>query len=56
MLRLFGRIAGEIRRIRPDVVLTFQHYGNIVGAPLTRLVSSAPVIATRSPPRASPTA
>ncbi len=47
MLKLFARIAGQIRRIRPDVVLTFQHYGNIVGAPLTRLVSSAPVIANQ---------
>lgn len=47
MLRLFTRIAREIRRIRPDVVLTFQHYGNIVGAPIARFVSAAPVIANQ---------
>lgn len=47
LLRLSARVAGAVRRIRPDVVLTFQHYGNIVGAPLVRLVSPAPIIANQ---------
>lgn len=38
-------LARQIRAIRPDAVLTFQHYGNIIGGVVSRLVSPAPVIA-----------
>jgi L-malate glycosyltransferase len=37
----------EIRAIRPDAILTFQHYGNTVGGIAARLASSAPVIANQ---------
>jgi glycosyltransferase involved in cell wall biosynthesis len=38
-------LARQIRTIRPDAVMTFQHYGNIIGGAVSRLVSSAPIIA-----------
>ncbi|WP_075217912.1 glycosyltransferase family 4 protein [Mongoliimonas terrestris] len=47
MLRFFGRLMKAIRRIDPDVVVTYQHFGNAVGAAATRLVSRAPVIANQ---------
>lgn len=37
----------EIRDAQPDVILTFQHYGNTVGGIAARLASSAPVIANQ---------
>jgi glycosyltransferase involved in cell wall biosynthesis len=47
LLRLFANLAQHIRSSRPDVVLTFQHYGNTIAAPISRLVSGAPVIANQ---------
>jgi L-malate glycosyltransferase len=47
LTRLLVNLARHIRELRPDVVLTFQHYGNIIAAPVARLVSSAPVIANQ---------
>jgi glycosyltransferase involved in cell wall biosynthesis len=44
MLRMLGR---HIRAIRPDAVLTFQHFGNVIGGGVSRLVSRAPVIANQ---------
>lgn len=41
-----------IRDIRPDVLLTFQHYGNIVGAPAGRLLGISHVIANQVSPQA----
>lgn len=32
---------------RPDVVLTFQHYGNVLGAPIARLAGAGVVIANQ---------
>lgn len=46
-LRLFGRLHAAMRRVRPDVVLTFQHYGNIVGAPFAIAGAGARVIANQ---------
>jgi glycosyltransferase involved in cell wall biosynthesis len=43
--RFLVSLARQIRAIRPDAVMTFQHYGNIIGGAVSRLVSSAPVIA-----------
>lgn len=47
-----------IRRIRPDVVLTFQHYGNIFGAPAARLAGVPAIIANHvsAPATISPAA
>ena len=44
MLRTLGR---HIRTTRPDAVLTFQHFGNVIGAGVSRLVCRAPVIANQ---------
>jgi L-malate glycosyltransferase len=41
------QLVREIRDARPDVILTFQHYGNTVGGIAARLASSAPVIANQ---------
>jgi len=46
-LRFLRKLARSIREKRPDAVLTFQHYGNVIGAAVTRLVSNAPVIANQ---------
>lgn len=44
-VRFLWNLARQIGTIRPDAVMTFQHYGNIFGGAVSRLVSSAPVIA-----------
>lgn len=41
----FARLALMMRTIRADVVLPFQHYGNIVAGPLARLVGTRRIIA-----------
>jgi glycosyltransferase involved in cell wall biosynthesis len=35
----------HIKRISPDAVITFQHYGNVIGAPVARLAGVGTVIA-----------
>lgn len=47
LLKLLRELARQMRRLRPDVVLTFQHYGNTIAAPVARLVTPAPVIANQ---------
>ncbi|RZN35973.1 glycosyl transferase [Bradyrhizobium sp. Leo121] len=47
LLRMLWTLGGHIRAIRPDVVLTFQHFGNVIGGGVSRLVSRAPVIANQ---------
>jgi glycosyltransferase involved in cell wall biosynthesis len=47
LLRMLSTLGGHIRTIRPDAVLTFQHFGNVIGASVSRLVSRAPVIANQ---------
>ncbi|MGL3110625.1 glycosyltransferase family 4 protein [Bradyrhizobium sp. BR 1432] len=44
MLRTLGR---HIKTSKPDAVLTFQHFGNVIGAGVSRLVCRAPVIANQ---------
>lgn len=41
----FGRVVSLIHSVKPDVLLTFQHYGNIVGAPVGRLLRVPRIIA-----------
>lgn len=45
VLRFLGRLFAAMRRLRPDVVLTFQHYGNIVAAPAALLAGVPRIIA-----------
>jgi hypothetical protein len=40
--RLLWTLGRSIRQLRPDAVLTFQHYGNVIGGAVSRLVSPAP--------------
>jgi glycosyltransferase involved in cell wall biosynthesis len=47
LLRMLWSLAGHLRAVRPDVVLTFQHFGNVIGGGVSRLVSRAPVIANQ---------
>lgn len=48
LARLLWGLGREIRRFRPDVVLCFQHYGNVIGAPLARLAGVRHVIANQN--------
>lgn len=48
LLRLLARTWMQIRRLRPDVVITFQHFGNLIGAPLARLAGIRHVIANHN--------
>nr|WP_249815317.1 MULTISPECIES: glycosyltransferase family 4 protein [unclassified Bradyrhizobium] len=47
LLRMLWRLGHNIRAVRPDAVLTFQHFGNVIGAGISRLVSRAPVVANQ---------
>jgi glycosyltransferase involved in cell wall biosynthesis len=47
LLRMLWRIGRHIRKIKPDAVLTFQHFGNVFGGLVSRLVSRAPVVANQ---------
>jgi glycosyltransferase involved in cell wall biosynthesis len=46
-LRFLWTLGRHIRKIRPDAVLTFQHFGNVIGGAVSRLVSRAPVVANQ---------
>jgi glycosyltransferase involved in cell wall biosynthesis len=41
-------LRARVRQTRPDVVLTFQHYGNLIGAFVAKTAGAAPVIATQT--------
>jgi glycosyltransferase involved in cell wall biosynthesis len=47
LLRFVWTLGRQIRTLRPDAVLTFQHFGNVLGGGVSRLVSPAPVIANQ---------
>ncbi|MBR0704146.1 glycosyltransferase family 4 protein [Bradyrhizobium diazoefficiens] len=47
LLRMLWTLARHVRTVRPDAVLTFQHFGNVIGAGIARLVSRAPVVANQ---------
>lgn len=47
LLRFVFRFYSRLRQIRPDVVVTFQHYGNMIGAPIARLAGVKRVIANQ---------
>ncbi len=46
-LKFLWTLGRQIRKIKPDAVLTFQHFGNVIGGAISRLVSAAPVIANQ---------
>ncbi|MHC2620536.1 glycosyltransferase involved in cell wall biosynthesis [Bradyrhizobium huanghuaihaiense] len=47
LLRMLWTLGRHIRTTRPDAVLTFQHFGNVIGAGTSRLVCRAPVVANQ---------
>ena len=46
-LKFLWTLASQIRKVKPDAVLTFQHFGNVIGGAISRLVSAAPVVANK---------
>lgn len=47
LLRMLWTLGRHVRTTKPDAVLTFQHFGNVIGGGVTRLVSRAPVVANQ---------
>lgn len=47
LARMLWTLGRHIRTTKPDAVLTFQHFGNVIGAGVSRLVCRAPVIANQ---------
>ena len=45
---MLGALVRHLSELRPDVVLCFQHYGNIVGALAGRLAGAKAIIANRT--------
>lgn len=47
ILAFLVRLRTMLREARPDVVLTFQHYGNVIGAPMARAAGCRAVVANQ---------
>ena len=47
VVRLLYCLFRELRRNRPDAVVTFQHYGNVIAAPIARLAGIRLVVANQ---------
>ena len=47
------RLVRQIRRLRPDVLLSFQHYGNVFAAPAAKLAGVPHVVANHVSARAT---
>jgi glycosyltransferase involved in cell wall biosynthesis len=47
LYRMLRNLLRHVRALRPDAVLTFQHYGNLLGTIAARLAGSGAVIANR---------
>ncbi|HEU0082656.1 MAG TPA: glycosyltransferase family 4 protein [Bradyrhizobium sp.] len=47
LLQMLWKLGRHIRKVRPDAVLTFQHFGNVLGGLVSRLAYRAPVIANQ---------
>jgi glycosyltransferase involved in cell wall biosynthesis len=48
LVRMLRDLIGHMRALRPDVVLCFQHYGNLIGAVAARLAGARAVVANRT--------
>lgn len=48
LLRLLVRLYRTLRRLEPEVVITFQHFGNLIGAPIARLAGVRKVIGNQN--------
>ena len=47
LLKFLWTLGRQIRQLRPDAVLAFQHFGNVIAGFVSRLVSPAPVVANQ---------
>jgi len=57
LLKMIAALYNEFRASAPDVVVTLQHYGNLIAAPVARLSGAPLVIANQlSPPETIPAA
>jgi glycosyltransferase involved in cell wall biosynthesis len=53
VLRLMFRLFFDLRRVSPDAIVTFQHFGNLIAAPIARLAGVRLIVANQvSAPRA----
>ncbi|WP_246499077.1 glycosyltransferase family 4 protein [Microvirga soli] len=48
LISLIGRLRKKVREFKPDVVLCFQHYGNLIGAPVAKAAGVRNVIANQN--------
>jgi glycosyltransferase involved in cell wall biosynthesis len=46
-VRFLLRFYGAMRRIRPDVVIAFQHYGNVIATPVARFAGVKSIVANQ---------
>lgn len=51
MLRFLLALRRELARTKPDVVITLQHYGNVIAAPIARSLGIRTVIANQVSPQ-----
>jgi glycosyltransferase involved in cell wall biosynthesis len=47
LLRMLWMLGRQLVAVKPDAVLTFQHFGNVIGGGVARLVCRGPVIANQ---------
>ncbi|CAJ0866776.1 hypothetical protein AMST5_01891 [freshwater sediment metagenome] len=47
VLKAIAALHHELRRLSPDAVVTLQHYGNVIGAPVARLAGAPLVVANQ---------
>ncbi|MEK9278531.1 MULTISPECIES: glycosyltransferase family 4 protein [unclassified Bradyrhizobium] len=47
LLRMLWTLGRHLAKAKPDAVLTFQHFGNVIGGGVARLACRAPVIANQ---------
>jgi glycosyltransferase involved in cell wall biosynthesis len=50
ILRMLAELFRELRREKPDVVITLQHYGNVIAVPIARMTGARIVIANQLSP------
>lgn len=48
LARLLWSLFATLRRLRPDAVLCFQHFGNLIGGPIARLAGVPVVVANQN--------
>ena len=53
LVRFLWKLRQQIKQLNPDVILTYQHYGNAIGGLVARLACGAPVIANQVSARAA---